>query len=220
MRFACMQVCGVTKQKCDIQFKKCTDKACRKQPFITTGGEPKECKTVIGLKVAMAQMEQCNDFEAAQKRACKCKKESKVDRARRKFLTKFYAKFATKKPDVDSLMEKHGSTPRKFSDLVIKLMKKYSKKVVKRVADPMQERMNEILRKMREQEAAGKMGKKNSDSEPDGGAYDDYDEEEDEFDYKEEGNSPPKRSKKKKKVQRAVEEEEIELTDDDGHQEL
>ena len=38
------------------------DKACRKQPFITTGGEPKECKTVIGLKVAMAQMEQCNDF--------------------------------------------------------------------------------------------------------------------------------------------------------------
>merc|ERR1719460_872470 len=75
MRHACMQVCGTSKKKCDAQFKKCTDKACKKQPKIpSAGGETKECKTVIGLKVVMAQIEGCKTFEMIQRQNCRCKK--------------------------------------------------------------------------------------------------------------------------------------------------
>lgn len=79
----------------------------------------------------------CQQYNAAQEKACKCVKEESAVEKRRTVLQKFYEeKNPEKAGKVDELIAKYDS-PQKFARLVQKLVAKYPK-IVRHKRDPQQ----------------------------------------------------------------------------------
>lgn len=149
LRHACYQVCGTSKAACDKQFKKCTDDACEKQPLLPAtypGGEEKNCSSTVSLKVMMAQLGGCKDFDAGQAKGCSCVKPESEEKERKRTLSKFRTKFAGKAGNVEKLMEKYGDSKKSFAILMMRLVDKYHPKSVKKVKDPKAAQMEEMMK--------------------------------------------------------------------------
>jgi len=144
---ACYKICGTTKGYCDTELKKCMTDTCDK---IDDEEKKKTCQSNASTKELLLSLSQCSTFDIGQQSSCECVSKSKTDAKRRKVLKDFYGKFSPENvKKVDGLLEK-SSDVRKFAGLLYKLVSKYPK-VIKKVADPMQAKYDDLLKQYQQQ---------------------------------------------------------------------
>lgn len=146
---ACIQICGTFRAQCDAIFDKCMESSCDK---ITNGEEKQMCTSNAGTKKLLLQLSDCHSYSEAQDAGCECVKKTEVEEKRKSFLTNFYKKHnPTDISKVDNLASK-ATDVKKFASLLLKLVAKYPKSV-KRIKDPQEQMIEELMRKQRESES-------------------------------------------------------------------
>jgi hypothetical protein len=140
---ACNQICGSTRTYCDSTFEKCLETKCAE---ITDAEERKLCTANSGTKKLLLSFSDCSSFEEGQNSGCECVKKSKVGEKRKRILTNFYKKYNPKESDKAEKLASKATDPKKFAGLLLKLAVKYPKSV-KRMKDPQQKMMEDLLKK-------------------------------------------------------------------------
>ena len=147
---ACIQICGTFRAQCDAIFDKCMESTCDK--ITNEEEERKMCMSNAGTKKLLLQLSDCTSYSEAQEAGCECVKKTEVQEKRKGFLTKFYKKHnPTDVNKVDNLASK-ATDVKKFASLLLKLVVKYPKSV-KRIKDPQEQMIEEMMRKQREPES-------------------------------------------------------------------
>jgi len=153
---ACNQICGTTKSFCDAGLEKCMDATCN---AIKNDDAKKKCEGNVTTKKLMLQFSQCLDFNQGQQQSCKCVKKNVVDEKRKEVVRSFYKKFNPANVDkADSLAAK-ASDSNKLGGLLFKLVAKYPK-AIRRVQDPKQKMMEDMMNGGKFPDARGNGGAK------------------------------------------------------------
>ncbi len=140
---ACNQICGSVRSFCDSSFDKCLEAKCEE---IKDKEEKDLCKSNASTKKLMLSLADCKYFVESQISGCECVKKSKVEEKRKRIVTNFYKKYNPKEVDKAEKLAAKANDPKKFAGLFMKLVAKYPK-AVKRIRDPQEIMMEELMRK-------------------------------------------------------------------------
>jgi len=140
---ACNQICGSVRSFCDTSFDKCLEAKCDE---IKNKEDRDLCKSNASTKKLMLSLSDCKFFMDSQASGCECVKKSKADEKRKRIVTNFYKKYNPKEVDKAEKLAAKANDPKKFAGLFMKLIAKYPK-AVKRIRDPQEIMMEELMRK-------------------------------------------------------------------------
>lgn len=145
---ACLGLCGSNQHLCDSIFKTCSETACA---ALSTNDRRDGCNKNLDTKNIIMSLGNCRDFEEGQRTGCECVKTSKAGKIRGEIIKKFYKKF---NPDgmgkVDALIEKVTDS-KKFTALMLKLIKKYPKSI-RKVVNQQNRRMEDLMKDYKTQD--------------------------------------------------------------------
>jgi len=118
----CLQVCGITWEKCAEMFKQCMRKVCAEQD------DEDACQDAMKSTTTGLGITKTTALSRNQKQACECAGEDEVSQRREQEVREFYKQWA---PDqmskVKGLLEKYPG--KKFPNLMLALILKYVKAV-------------------------------------------------------------------------------------------
>jgi hypothetical protein len=149
---ACYQVCGASKKQCDEAFDKCSKQACAVSP------DEADCTQKANLLTLMTKMGGCQDYTAAQYKACDCvRSDAKVDARRTDVIRAFYEQVvvaSSSSNNEDDTAKKakdlaqKATTPKKMAALMRKLIAKYYPDSIQKVQDTTRNAQQERMRQM------------------------------------------------------------------------
>jgi hypothetical protein len=145
---ACYQVCGASKKHCDEAFDKCSKQACATAP------DEAECTQKANLLNLMTKMGGCQDYTAAQYKACDCvRSDAKVDARRTDVIRAFYEQVGVASSNDDHAQKakelaQKATTPKKMAALMRKLIAKYYPDSIQKVQDTTRNAQQERMRQM------------------------------------------------------------------------
>lgn len=135
----CNQICGTTKSFCEESFTKCMDAKCETSP------QKDDCTKAASTKKLMLQFSNCKDFNEGQKKSCICVKTDDVNVKRKEVIEHFYKAYNPSQiSKVDGLAAK-ATDANKLAGLLTKLVTKYGSKGIKKVKDPREKLMEDMM---------------------------------------------------------------------------
>ena len=139
------------KTHCEEQFLKCSEEKCA----ALDEKEKKACESTMSIHMLMAKFDQsCNRYDQEQYSHCECVDKDKAASKRERVIRSFYKKFNPDAVDKVQGLLKKVDTPSKMAGLLLKLVKKYPE-AIKKVKDPQQEYLENLMGDMDEKKKEG-----------------------------------------------------------------